>query len=140
MGLRAASASVTDRQPRLTGAPTRATTGNDTAMDRHDPPSTSHDTTTDGPVRYAGVDWSWFDHAVCIIDETGTAIEQITVKHSAAGLGKLATLPHPLGATWCPYVARQVAVKAKYGLWVTQAERDAITRLLGDCPREPLPA
>jgi hypothetical protein len=35
--------------------------------------------------------------AVCIIDETGTAIEQITVKHSAAGLGKLATLLHHHG-------------------------------------------
>jgi transposase len=96
MGLRAASASVTDRQPRLTGAPTRYD-GNDTAMDRHDPPSTSDDTTTDGPVRYAGVDWSWSEHTVCIIDETGTAIEQITVKHSAAGLGKLATLLHRHG-------------------------------------------
>jgi len=66
-------------------------------MDRHDPPSTSDDTTTDGPVRYAGVDWSWSEHAICIIDETGTAIEQITVKHSAAGLSKLATLLHRHG-------------------------------------------
>jgi hypothetical protein len=37
-------------------------------------------------------------------------------------------------------VARQVAVKAKYGLLVTQAERDAITRVRGACPGEPLPA
>jgi hypothetical protein len=45
-------------------------------------------------------------------------------------------------ATWlparksyrCAYVARQVAVKAKYDLWVTPAERDAIARVLGDCP------
>lgn len=45
-------------------------------------------------------------------------------------------------ATWlparkdyrCAYVARQVGVKAKYDLWVTAAERDAITRVLGACP------
>jgi hypothetical protein len=34
----------------------------------------------------------------------------------------------------CEYVARQVAVKAKYGLWVTTAERDAIRRVLDTCP------
>ena len=51
-------------------------------------------------------------------------------------------------ATWlpgnrsyrCRYVARQVAVKAKYGLAVTQAEREAISRVLLACPGERLPA
>jgi Protein of unknown function (DUF3761)/Protein of unknown function (DUF1524) len=45
-------------------------------------------------------------------------------------------------ATWlpsnttyrCAYVARQVAVKAKYGLWVTSAERAATARILDRCP------
>lgn len=40
----------------------------------------------------------------------------------------------------CEYVARQVAVKTKYGLWVTQPELDAIVRVLDSCPDEPLPA
>jgi hypothetical protein len=40
----------------------------------------------------------------------------------------------------CAYVARQVAVKAKYGLWVTAAERDAIGRVLTACPAQPAPA
>ena len=40
---------------------------------------------------------------------------------------------------WCPYVARQVAVKARYDLWVTAAERDAMARVLSRCPNEPLP-
>jgi hypothetical protein len=40
----------------------------------------------------------------------------------------------------CAYVARQVAVKAKYGLWVTAAERDAIARVLSGCPGQPAPA
>jgi Protein of unknown function (DUF1524) len=40
----------------------------------------------------------------------------------------------PNKAERCPYVARQIAVKAKYGLAVTSAERDEITRILGGCP------
>lgn len=50
-------------------------------------------------------------------------------------------------ATWlprnksfrCAYVARQVAVKHAYGLWVVQPEKDAIERVLAGCPHEPLP-
>jgi hypothetical protein len=34
----------------------------------------------------------------------------------------------------CGYVARQVAVKLKYGLSVTSPERDAIARVLSSCP------
>lgn len=48
-------------------------------------------------------------------------------------------------ATWlppnkkfrCQYVARQVSVKYKYGLWVTEAEKEAIARVLQNCPNEP---
>ena len=36
----------------------------------------------------------------------------------------------------CPYVARQVSVKATYNLWVTPEERDAIARVLEDCPAQ----
>ncbi|TLQ39478.1 HNH endonuclease [Streptomyces marianii] len=39
----------------------------------------------------------------------------------------------------CPYVARQIAVKAKYRLWVTAAEQAAMSRVLAECPDEPLP-
>ena len=50
-------------------------------------------------------------------------------------------------ATWlppnrgyrCAYVARQVAVKLTYGLWMTRAERDASAGVLAACPDEPLP-
>lgn len=50
-------------------------------------------------------------------------------------------------ATWlpankafrCQYVARQIAVKIKYSLWMTQAERDAIARVLETCPEQRLP-
>ncbi|MEE6267576.1 HNH endonuclease family protein [Streptomyces diastatochromogenes] len=40
----------------------------------------------------------------------------------------------------CTYVARQVAVKKKYGLWVTRAEKDAMARVLNSCPRQALPS
>lgn len=40
----------------------------------------------------------------------------------------------------CRFVARQVAVKTAYGLWVTTAERDAISRVLVGCPGQAMPA
>lgn len=39
----------------------------------------------------------------------------------------------------CQYVSRQVAVKKKYELWVTAAEKEAILRVLGACPGQALP-
>lgn len=51
-------------------------------------------------------------------------------------------------ATWlppnktyrCQYVARQIAVKAKYTLWVTEAERGAMADVLVTCLGQQLPA
>jgi len=51
-------------------------------------------------------------------------------------------------ATWLPanksfrclYVARQVAIKAKYHLWLTPPEKDAMVRVLGACPEQQLPS
>lgn len=39
----------------------------------------------------------------------------------------------PNKAFRCAYVARQVAVKVRYRLWVTAAEKASITRVLGTC-------
>ncbi|MGW1077057.1 HNH endonuclease family protein [Streptomyces sp. NPDC002537] len=39
----------------------------------------------------------------------------------------------------CTYVARQIAVKKEYGLWVTKDEHDAMGRVLDTCPDQPLP-
>lgn len=39
----------------------------------------------------------------------------------------------------CEYVARQIAVKDKYDLWITPAEHDAMEDVLTSCPSEPLP-
>ena len=51
-------------------------------------------------------------------------------------------------ATWlpsnkpfrCQYIARQIAVKKKYSLWVTPPERTAMERILASCPELRLPA
>ena len=56
------------------------------------------------------------------------------------GDGDAATWLPPSRSYRCPYVARQVAVKATYGLWMTQAEQNAIVTILSSCPNEPLPA
>jgi Excalibur calcium-binding domain/Protein of unknown function (DUF1524) len=55
------------------------------------------------------------------------------------GDGDAATWLPPNKAFRCAYVARQVAVKIKYRLWVTQAEKDAIGRVLATCPGQKLP-
>lgn len=39
----------------------------------------------------------------------------------------------------CSYVARQIAVKGKYGLSVTPAEKQAMARVLGSCPGQGVP-
>lgn len=57
----------------------------------------------------------------------------------AKGDGDAATWLPPARAYRCRYVARQIAVKQRYGLSVTPAERDAVRRVLDSCPGEPLP-
>lgn len=53
--------------------------------------------------------------------------------------GDAATWLPPANAYRCSYVARQTAVKHRYGLWVTAAERDATARVLTRCPAQQLP-
>ena len=45
----------------------------------------------------------------------------------------------PDKAARCWYVARQVAVKHRYGLWVTEAEKYRIGQVLGACPTQAIP-
>jgi hypothetical protein len=53
--------------------------------------------------------------------------------NAGKGAGDAATWLPPNKAFRCRYVTLQVAVKAHYHLWVTQAEHDAITRVLAGC-------
>lgn len=98
------------------------------------------------------------DHVVALSDAWQTGAQQL----SSTERQKLANDPLELlavdgstndnkgdgdAATWlppnkpfrCEYVARQIAVKQKYRLWVTSAEKDAIARVLASCPAQTLP-
>lgn len=98
------------------------------------------------------------DHVVAMGNAWATGAEKWPIRKRAAFANDpLNLLPADAGAnrqksdgdaaTWlpaykpfrCEYVARQVAVKQKYGLWVTAPEKQAISRVLGACPDQSLP-
>ncbi|MFB9784848.1 HNH endonuclease family protein [Rhodococcus baikonurensis] len=60
--------------------------------------------------------------------------------NSAKSDSDAATWLPPNKAFRCAYVARQVAVKLRYRLWVTKAEKDAIVAVLSTCPGQALPS
>ena len=99
------------------------------------------------------------DHVVALGDAWQTGAQQLTarqrVNFANDPIELLAVDQHSNeqksesdAASWlpaakgyrCAYVARQVAVKAKYHLWVTTAEKTAITRVLATCPDQTVPA
>ena len=59
--------------------------------------------------------------------------------NAAKGDGDAATWLPPNKAFRCQYVARQIAVKKTYELWVTKAEKHAMKRVLSSCDAERLP-
>jgi hypothetical protein len=92
------------------------------------------------------------DHVVALLDawETGAQglsaqsrvqlandpLELLAVDgatNQAKGAGDAATWLPPSTAFRCDYAARQVSVKAKYGLWVTPAEAAALRHILAGC-------
>ncbi len=69
-------------------------------------------------------------------------LELLAVKgslNSQKSDGDAATWLPPLKSYRCAFVARQVGVKAKYSLWMTKAEKDAIAKILTSCPKQPIP-
>ncbi len=93
------------------------------------------------------------DHIVALADAWQKGAQQLTFEQRAAfandplnlqatdgptnaqkGAGDAATWLPPNRGFRCEYVARQISVKATYDLWVTQAEHDAMARVLTDCP------
>lgn len=98
------------------------------------------------------------DHVVALSNAWQTGAQQITAerRHELAndplnllavdgpanqnkGDADAASWLPPNKAYRCRYVARQIAVKLKYSLWVTKAEHDAIGRVLDSCPGQLLP-
>jgi hypothetical protein len=56
--------------------------------------------------------------------------------NSQKGDGDAATWLPPLKSYRCAYVSRQIAVKAKYSIWVTAAEKAAMKSILAKCPNQ----
>ena len=121
---------------------------------------TLHDPYTDRTVVFAKSRASavQIDHVVSLSNAWQTGAQQLTADRRAAlandplnllavdgptnqakSDADAATWLPPYRGGWCPMVARQVAVKRTYGLWVTAAERDAMRRVLGGCPEQALP-
>ena len=58
---------------------------------------------------------------------------------SQKGDGDAATWLPPRKSYRCEYVTKQVSIKAKYGLWLTAPEKEAMLRILKTCPGKVLP-
>lgn len=56
--------------------------------------------------------------------------------NSQKGDGDTATWLPPLKSFRCAYVAQQIAVKAKYSLWVVAPEKAAMLAILAQCPTQ----
>ncbi|MFF0818097.1 DUF1524 domain-containing protein [Rhodococcus sp. NPDC003318] len=102
------------------------------------------------------------DHAVALSNAWQTGAQQLTERqrrnfandprnliaadgptNAAKGDGDTASWLPPNKSFRCRYVAMQIDVKATYGLWVTQAEKDAMAEVLRTCDvpaPEPAPA
>jgi hypothetical protein len=108
-------------------------------------------------VRGAG-DQVDIDHVVSLGNAWATGAARVDIRRRAAfandpfnllavdlhtnrskGDGDAATWLPPYRPFRCAYVARQIAVKQKYRLWVTPAERAAMARVLSGCPGQRLP-
>lgn len=59
--------------------------------------------------------------------------------NQSKGDGDAATWLPPVKSYRCTYVARQIAVKKRYQLWVTAAESAAMEAVLAGCPGQILP-
>ncbi len=59
--------------------------------------------------------------------------------NSQKGDGDAATWLPPKKSFRCAYVARQIAIKRSYQLWLTPSEKSAMERVLTKCPRERIP-
>jgi hypothetical protein len=98
------------------------------------------------------------DHVVALSNAWQTGAQQLTPEQRVALANdslELLAVDGPANqqkgggdaATWlptnkafrCQYVARQIAVKQKYSLWVTAAEKEAMQRVLTACPAQTLP-
>lgn len=98
------------------------------------------------------------DHVVALGDSWQKGAQQLTAEeradmaneplellavdgptNSAKGDADAASWLPPNKGFRCAYVARQIAVKSKYRLWVTATEKDSMAAVLATCPVQGLP-
>lgn len=98
------------------------------------------------------------DHVVALSNAWQTGAQQLSMSQRVAlandplnllavdgkanqekGDGDAATWLPSNKAYRCAYVARQIAVKYRYRLWVTPPEKSAMQRILSACPQQSLP-
>ena len=98
------------------------------------------------------------DHVVALGDAWTTGAQQLTPErretlatdlrnlqatdrliNQAKGASDAAHWLPPNESYQCTYVARQIAIKAAFGLWVTQPEHDKMVAVLATCPGQQLP-
>jgi len=119
-----------------------------------------NDTYTGEAIQYTKDDPSaiQIDHVIALSDAWQTGAQQL----SAETRKQLANDPLELiavsgrqnqiksdanAASWlppnkafrCEYIARQIAVKQKYSLWVTSPEKEAMVSVLQTCPEQAMP-
>lgn len=78
-----------------------------------------------------------------LLDVANDPLNLVAVEGSvnaSKGAGDAATWRPPARGAWCENAARQIAVKAKYDLWVTSAEKQALGEMLKGCSGQQLPA
>lgn len=98
------------------------------------------------------------DHVVAVSDAWQKGAQQLTPQqrydfyndslnllavdgptNNKKGDGDAATWLPPNKDYRCRYVARQIAVKIKYTLWITESEKSAMQQVLNSCPDQILP-
>lgn len=119
-----------------------------------------NDTYTGQPIVYTKANSSeiQIDHVIALSDAWQTGAQQLSVESRR----QLANDPLELiavsgeqnqiksdadAASWlppnktfrCEYIARQIAVKQKYSLWVKPAELEAMKNVLNTCPAQAMP-
>lgn len=84
--------------------------------------------------------WRWTDgRRVAFANDPLGLLAVSGVANAAKGKSNAAEWLPPNKAFRCAYVARQIAVKAAYGLSVTAPEKAAMQRVLTACPDQRLP-
>lgn len=83
-------------------------------------------------------DWP-FSKRLALANDPANLLAVDAGANRSKGDGDAATWLPPNKAYRCTYVARQITLKKKYGLWVTPAERDAMVRVLSNCDGTALP-